>query len=403
MYSYLILVSLLPVVGILAFIYTKDKYEQEPIWLLLTAFGLGAATTGVLLFGYHVLELLDWYVIIENRVLSAFYTAFVQAAIPEEICKFVVLYLLIWNNKEFNERFDGIIYAVFVSLGFAAVENILYVVNGGLGVGIARALFAVPGHALFGVAMGYYFSYARFIPEYKNRYLALSLGVAILLHGVYDVILFLMENFGDTHPEFAGFLFLAFLGFVVFLWIQGFKKIKRLSSDFYFSGVPDTEVKAYRRNKWVQNWLRLNSTETEPRQNYAVNWFNVMPQLLEREKDSVLQSFPDARYMVDNGIVSFLLNASGNYSWSLQLVYARNYRKQPEMLRVYIIQPDLNELVQISGSLPYTKVDRSGSYYLDVTDQYDVSGVKTLYRALRWVGLFERWVEGDIDLSDFKI
>ncbi|NDW17351.1 protease PrsW [Dysgonomonas sp. 216] len=398
-YIYLLFVSLLPVVLILVFVYKKDKYEQEPLPLLLTAFGLGALTAPVLLIVYKGLEAVGLGITVDDPVLSSFYTAFVQAAIPEEFVKFAVLYLLIWNSAEFNERFDGIIYSVFVSLGFAAVENVLYVLNGGVGVGIGRALLSVPGHALFGVAMGYYFSYARFVPEHKNKYLWLSFGVAVLLHGVYDVILFLMSNLSDTHLEAIPLLFLMFAGFVVFLWFQGFKKIKKLSSDFYFSGIPESEVKEYRRK--TRSIIRIMPAQRV--HNFAVNWYDVTPQLLEAEKAVIEEVFPDAVYMKENGIVSFVVNINSATPWTIQLVYARNYRVMPEMLRVYVLFPDLNDLIKISGSLPYTMVDSAGCYFLNVSWKGKTSGAQTLQNAVRWISLFEKWVNGEIDIEEFKI
>ena len=93
---------------------------------------------------------------------SAGYTAFVVAGFTEELMKYLAFYFFFWQERNFNEKFDGIIYAVYISLGFAAVENILYVFSGGMGVGFVRAFTAVPAHALFGISMGYYFGLARF-------------------------------------------------------------------------------------------------------------------------------------------------------------------------------------------------------------------------------------------------
>ena len=94
----------------------------------------------------------------------AAYTAFIVAALTEEGMKFLAFYFFFWKNRNFNERFDGIVYAVYISLGFAGIENILYVFTGGYSVGVIRALTAVPAHALFGIVMGYYFGMAKFNP-----------------------------------------------------------------------------------------------------------------------------------------------------------------------------------------------------------------------------------------------
>jgi len=141
----------------------------------------------------------------------------------EEGFKFLVFLLLVWNNKEFNEKFDGIVYAVFISLGFAGVENILYV-SGDITIGLSRALTAVPAHALFGVTMGYYYGLARFYPMERGRYLKKALFWPVLLHGFYDFCLM------SGHP----LLLLLFIPFIVYLWISGFRKMKDLSDRSIF-------------------------------------------------------------------------------------------------------------------------------------------------------------------------
>ncbi len=100
---------------------------------------------------------------------KSFFDSFFLAAIPEEISKWLVLYWIVWKSREFDEHYDGIIYAVFVSLGFALVENIMYVVNRGMGVALIRAVLSVPGHGSFGVLMGYYFSLAKFGPVTQRQ------------------------------------------------------------------------------------------------------------------------------------------------------------------------------------------------------------------------------------------
>lgn len=168
-----------------------------------------------------------------ETVTGAAYTAFVVAGFTEEIFKFLALYLLIWRSPEFNEKFDGIVYAVFVSLGFAAVENVLYVSEGGLNVALTRALTAVPAHALFGVRMGYFFGIAHMYPELRRTYLRYALLVPILLHGVYDFILM------SQIP----LLLLLFLPYLIYLFINGFKKMKVISDASIFrNDRPEVDV-----------------------------------------------------------------------------------------------------------------------------------------------------------------
>jgi len=150
---------------------------------------------------------------------EAFYTAFVVAGFTEELFKFLALYLIIWSNKNFNEKFDGIVYAVFISLGFAGIENIIYVLQHGMQTGYIRAIVSVPGHALFGVTMGYYFGLAKFYPDKRKLFLIRSFFYPVILHGIFDFILML----GNYR------LFLGFIPYVIFLYIDGLRRMRRIS------------------------------------------------------------------------------------------------------------------------------------------------------------------------------
>lgn len=213
----LIGLSILPVIILLITIYRQDKYEKEPLGLLILAFiaGIVSIFLDLLLIGGVINQI--WY------SDSVFYSAFWEAGFPEELCKFIVLFLLIWWNKNFNEHMDGIMYATFVGLGFACLENILYVLDGGIGVGIIRALISVPGHFLFGVMMGYFLSLAKF--EKKNRALNLVLAVAVpaIAHGLFDWLLMVtdgMSAFGQI------VILVLFIALDVVMWIVGVKSIR---------------------------------------------------------------------------------------------------------------------------------------------------------------------------------
>lgn len=212
----LLLLALAPVFIILVYIYVRDKYEREPFSLLLKAILLGVVIT-------IPISLTESFLATFNSATTPFgfacYNAFIVAAFTEELFKFACLYLLIWWSKEFDEHFDGIVYAVFISLGFAATENILYVLEYGTQTGYLRAVTAVPAHALFGISMGYYFSLAKFQSESTGRNLIKAISVPVLLHGVYDFILMV------EHPLFL----LAFLPFLIYLWVMGFRKMRALS------------------------------------------------------------------------------------------------------------------------------------------------------------------------------
>jgi protease PrsW len=119
--------------------------------------------------------------------------AFFGAAIPEELFKFAVLFLYCRRLNDFDEPMDGIVYGVTASLGFATMGNVLYVLDGGIGLAIMRGFTAVPGHALFGAIMGFYFGLAHFVPGKRNLYWAAYL-IPVLLHGLYNTPLMALES-----------------------------------------------------------------------------------------------------------------------------------------------------------------------------------------------------------------
>ena len=152
------------------------------------------------------------------------WAAFVVAGGTEALFKYLVLWILIWANRNFNEKFDGIVYAVFISLGFAMVENVMYVIEGGASVGLMRALTAVPAHALFGVVMGYYFGLAKFLEGEKLAYLIRAILWPVILHGFYDYCLM------SQIP----IMMILFVPFIIYLWLSGFKKMKVISNSSRF-------------------------------------------------------------------------------------------------------------------------------------------------------------------------
>jgi len=222
---YILLLSLLPSLLICIYIYFRDVREKEPFKLLLKAFFFGMLSVACTLFIHVVLNLAG----LEYNN-NAFMSAFVEAAIIEECSKFFLLLCLIWKNSEFNERFDGIVYAVFVSMGFAFVENALYIfddTSSYIPTFIARLLFATPAHFLFAVSMGYFVSIAKFNPIKRKRNLMYALLSAILLHGVYDYLLMYADASSNTLVSLI--LMVLFFIFDIFMWRLGIKKIRKAS------------------------------------------------------------------------------------------------------------------------------------------------------------------------------
>lgn len=224
---YVLILALAPVLAILFYLYFRDKYEKEPIILLVATFLLGGLSTLPIIVVEQILShiWINYLPGFHSQYTNAFYNAFVVAGFTEELFKYVVFMALIWWNKNFNERFDGIIYAGFISLGFAAVENVLYVYSGGTQTGIMRAVTAVPLHALVGVNMGYFFALAKFDTN-RNQLIMLFLAffVPFAFHGIYDFILM-------SH---SWFLLLFFVPFIIIMYVYGFQKMKRHSDDSVF-------------------------------------------------------------------------------------------------------------------------------------------------------------------------
>jgi len=208
--------ALAPVLIILFYIFFRDKYEKEPFRLLFTGVLFGVIIAFPIIFFERLIDRFFY----GEGLFEAFFDSFFVAAFVEELFKFLILFFLIRKNKNFNEPFDGIVYSVFISLGFAGFENVLYVFNpnvGGVETALMRAVFSIPGHALFAVFMGYYFSLSKFIPEKRRVMLVFAFFIPLFLHGTYDFILL-----ADIP-----FYFIPFSIFVLFLWIGGFIKMKK--------------------------------------------------------------------------------------------------------------------------------------------------------------------------------
>ncbi len=228
-YLILLSIAILPVAGLLLFIYFQDKYEKEPIKSLLKAFFGGMLA---IVFDIVLVTTIEYSIgLIPILSDTVFYDSFLTAAIPEELCKFLIFMIFIWHDKNFNEYFDGIVYATFIGLGFACVENIEYVFMYGFGAGVSRALFAVPGHFLFGVLMGYFLSLAKFTPEKRKHYIFLGLLFAMVAHGLYDWLLMFVDRLSYMGSDFAylvsGIVYQAFLAGDVLLWIFGMKLVRK--------------------------------------------------------------------------------------------------------------------------------------------------------------------------------
>ena len=194
----LVMLSISPGIFIMILIYNLDEYDKEPLWLLALSFILGAMN---LHWGVEFLEYVFSFINVENNFIRIGEEA-LTVAITEEVLKFTVVILIIYPNKYFDEPFDGIVYAVFVGMGFATAENLTYVLQGGASLAFFRMVSAVPAHFVFAVIMGYYLGIAKSRRKHQIFYICLSLISPIFCHALYDYFLF--------------------LDFVPGLWIGGF-------------------------------------------------------------------------------------------------------------------------------------------------------------------------------------
>lgn len=184
---------------ILMWYFHRRDVHPEPLRVLWTTFGLGFLITVPVLVVAWPLDALIGQV--QSPLIYGFATAFLVAAIPEELFKFVVLWRYAARHPAFDEPMDGIVYGVAASLGFATLENVLYVADGGAPVAVLRALTAVPGHAFLGAIMGYLVGRAKFDEGRRKELLTRALAIPILLHGAYDTPLLAAARVDEAAPD----------------------------------------------------------------------------------------------------------------------------------------------------------------------------------------------------------
>lgn len=206
------LLAFAPGLAIVLYIYLKDRHEREPLLLLIISFLYGGLST---LLTWSISYPLNAFLITKpDDVASQFINAFFKVALVEEFSKFVFVRFVLFNNRNFNEPFDGIVYAVMVSMGFASVENFLYVYQYGVVTGILRIFTAVPAHAVFGIMMGFYAGIARF-HRGALLYSLLALLTPALFHGIYDYFWFIAEIKGVYAGIWIAAIASLLLGFVL--------------------------------------------------------------------------------------------------------------------------------------------------------------------------------------------
>lgn len=226
---FLLAIAVLPVVVLCWVVYRQDKIQPEPLGKLAKAFFFGALSIIPAFILEGILSLFTPPI----PIVSGAYTGFVVAGCSEELCKLLMLRWAIWKSREFDEYFDGIVYACFTSLGFACFENIGYVFQQemfteAMATGTVRAVLSVPGHFLFGVMMGYYFALAKFDQQNRSKHMFKAFFIPMLLHGTFDSLLMIPESMPIGREVMGIVLFVVLVWFDVKMWKWGVRRIKRL-------------------------------------------------------------------------------------------------------------------------------------------------------------------------------
>lgn len=218
----LFIIAVIPAIIIIAGIYLSDRHDREPFKVLFFTYVLGAL---MVIPSIIVEEILIRFNIFPS-VLGAFFNAFIVAGFTEEYFKRWAILKYSYKTKFFNEKLDGIVYGVFAAMGFATIENIIYVVyryTNNPFIGLYRGIFSVPAHAVFGITMGYYLSLARFDTDLKRKKMNMrkSLYMPLIMHGIFDFILMAQI------PQ----LTLIFVPYVIFIWWLNQRKLSSFMYD----------------------------------------------------------------------------------------------------------------------------------------------------------------------------
>jgi len=184
--------AVLPALLLLIYVYRQDKVEKEPVGLLLQLVLMGVLAAFLSMVLEKIgMQLLNRTSLDSSSLKYILIMAFLVVAVAEEGTKYLLMASITWKNSAFNYRFDGIVYSVFASLGFAAMENIVYELGYGPGILVGRAFLAIPGHMSFGVLFGFFYGRARVL-YFQGRHIRQTLCIimgyisAVFLHGIYD-------------------------------------------------------------------------------------------------------------------------------------------------------------------------------------------------------------------------
>ncbi len=228
--------AIIPAIVLMRYIYKKDAIEKEPTNLLLKLVGFGVLSALIAMVLETVGEMILYGFVPEDLPVYPVFYAFLVVATAEEGMKFILMKAATWKHPAFDFKFDAIVYAVFVSLGFAGFENIFYVFEYGLSTAVIRAFISVPGHMAFAVVMGYFYGVAKQFEQMGDRkacrkYLWTAFISSSLLHGFFDACL-MLESIASI---------IIFFIFIVVFYIIIFMLIKREANNDHIIINTDTE------------------------------------------------------------------------------------------------------------------------------------------------------------------
>lgn len=263
----LLIIALLPAVVLLLLVYFSDKIEREPFGLIMGLIGMGVLSTLPAIIWESIGSLFIEFIFPDpsTNIVAIFIDNFLLVAVAEETCKFLCMFIITWKNKAFDYSFDGVVYAVATSLGFAGLENILYIFTqatgnteisqylgfaAGASLGLVRAFLAVPLHTSVAIFMGFFYGRAKesvFKHELAKGWLniLLALLIPMLIHGFYDFLL----SVGSV------FSILVFVLFVIALYVL------TIIMNHYFSKNDHNITGRLKEKVTPDGWLRYAITD----------------------------------------------------------------------------------------------------------------------------------------------
>jgi RsiW-degrading membrane proteinase PrsW (M82 family) len=385
----LLYVAMGPGIAIAVFIYYSDKWDRKPKILAIKCFFFGGLAVFPSYYYEGVaakilgIEVLSW----ENP--SFFWTktliyAFFGVSLAEELCKFLFLKAFVFNEKEFNEPFDGIIYGGLVGCGFATVENILYVVPQGQEVGIIRMITAVPGHAFLGIILGYFLGRAKFSVN-GVKYQLFGLIVVIFLHGIYDTAAF-------SNTSWSFYLIFSIILLSIYLGLKAKRQMEKMGTVIEFSPQQYLSLKSQRKRVFL--YLRdirclLSKGELVPEdilRDKKSGDINSVQEIFSSKIVSQYKSLPKVPFC-GMPIKLFLLFYQMTFGFYLYFWFLRNYRDlasyktlkiNPELLALGLFILTVLPYYFYGAVLNYYRIDKV-SFMIDISFNLLVAGIESLF------------------------